>query len=179
MNGTVTPRQFFGLAATLFCSVGLQAAVAADAGSLPSSAPLFGLSLSRTVDGRPLALATLHGRPLLVNFWARWCQPCRKEIPELAAVQARYRSSGLEVVGIAVEDAENREALRDFAEAYDMSYISLIGGLQPGIDLMRALGNDKAGLPFTLAIDRRGSIRSSKLGAMTNAEMEAAVRLIW
>ncbi|MDS4016218.1 MAG: TlpA disulfide reductase family protein [Candidatus Accumulibacter sp.] len=165
--------------ALVFALVAAQPAISADAAAFPPSAPLFGLSLSRTVDGRPLVLATLHGRPLLVNFWARWCQPCRKEIPGLAAVQARYRSSGLEVVGIAVEDAENREALRDFAEAYDMSYISLIGGLQPGIDLMRALGNDKGGLPFTLAIDRRGSIRSSKLGAMTDADIEAAVRLIW
>lgn len=174
----LTPNRFIGLASALVFSACAQTAIAAEASPFPPSTALFGLTLSRTVDGQALALASLHGRPLLINFWARWCQPCRKEIPDLAALHARHRSSGLEVVGIAVEEAEHRESVRDFAKAYEMTFVSLIGGLQPSIDLMRALGNSKAGLPFTVVIDRTGTIRSSKLGAMTSTEMEAALRLI-
>ncbi|WP_300332139.1 TlpA disulfide reductase family protein [Accumulibacter sp.] len=175
----LTRNRFIGLATALVMALGAQpATAAADAPGPSATAVLFALSLRGVTNGRPFALAGLQGRPLLVNFWARWCLPCRREIPELVAVHARYRSGGLEVVGIAVEDAESREGVRDFAKAYELSYTSLIGGLQPGIELMRALGNQKAGLPFTIAIDRTGTIRSSKLGAMTQTEMEAAVRLV-
>lgn len=171
----LTLTRFHCLVSALSVSVCAQAA---DAVRFPSSAPLFALTLSRAVDGQPFALASLQGRPLVINFWARVCQPCRKEIPHLATLQARYRSSRLEVVGIAVEESDNRANVREFAQAYEMSYLSLIGGVSPGIELMRALGNSKAGLPFTVVIDRAGTIRSSKLGEMTQPEMETAMRLV-
>jgi len=60
-----------------------------------------------------------------------------------------------------------------------MSYTALIGGVETSIELMRSLGNSKAGLPFTVVIDRDGRIRGSKLGAMSASEMDAAVRPIF
>ena len=152
-------------------------AFAVSAADLPSAAPLFALTLP-ALDGQSVALASFKGKPLLVNFWARWCGPCRKEIPDLAALQAKYRGRGLRVVGIAVEDADKREQLREFGRAYEMNYTSLIGGSEESIELMKALGNGNAGLPFTIVIDRAGRIRSSELGAMDQAEMEDAVRPI-
>lgn len=142
-----------------------------------SAGPLFALTLN-SADGRPVALASFKGKPLLVNFWARWCLPCRREIPDLAAAHTRYRGRGLVVVGIAVEDDANRDSVREFATAYDLNYTSLIGGMSASIALMQTLGNDKSGLPFTVVIDRGGRIRSSKLGAMSQAEMAAAIQSV-
>jgi len=148
-------------------------AAAADA----SAAPLFAATVVDP-DNKPVALDTLRGKPLLVNFWARWCGPCRREIPDLVAVNAKYRGKGLQLVGLAVEDADSREAVRDFAKAYEVDYRVLLAGVGKGVELMKALGNDKAGLPFTVVIDRKGRIVVKKLGAMTKAEMEAAVEQI-
>jgi thiol-disulfide isomerase/thioredoxin len=139
--------------------------------------PLFATSAT-DVDNQPVALDTLRGKPLVVNFWARWCGPCRKEIPDLVEMNGKYRGKGLVIVGLAVEDADSREAVRDFAKAYEVDYRVLLAGVGKGVELMKALGNDKAGLPFTVVIDRSGKVVAKKLGAMSKAEMEAAIKQI-
>jgi thiol-disulfide isomerase/thioredoxin len=148
--------------------------VTATAADLPSAAALFALTLPG-VDTPPVKLEDFRGKPLLINFWARWCAPCRKEIPDLAELHARYGDKGLVVIGIAVEDAGNVDSVRDFARAYDMHYTSLIGGMQRSIELMRVLGNGRSGLPFTVIVGKDGRIRGNKLGAMSQPEMAAAV----
>ena len=123
-------------------------------------------------------METLRGKPLIVNFWARWCGPCRKEIPDLAEMHARYQGKGLVVVGVAIEESNNRDSVRDFAKAYEMNYTLVLAGVQRGVELMQVLGNPKSGLPFTLVIDRNGKVVAKKLGAMSKTEMEAAIRHI-
>jgi thiol-disulfide isomerase/thioredoxin len=135
-----------------------------------SGEPLFAATLAG-VDDKPLALETFRGKPLIVNFWARWCAPCRVEIPELARAQEKYRKRGLLVLGIGLED--KAESVRDFMKAYEMNYTVLLAR-DKGIPLMQALGNARAGLPFTVAIDRRGEIVATKLGAMSRTEIDAA-----
>lgn len=131
---------------------------------------LFAATLS-DLDERPAPLVQWKGKPLLVNFWARWCGPCKTEIPELNALYAHHRGDGLTVLGIAVED--RAAPVRDFARAYEITYPVLIAK-EHGLPLMKALGNTKLGLPFTLAIDREGRIVSVKLGAATSSELSAA-----
>lgn len=113
------------------------------------------------------------GQPLLVNFWARWCGPCKVEIPELVALNAR--KTGVAIVGIAVED--QGAPVRDFARAYDIDYTVLLARDGSGLDLMRALGNTGAGLPFTLALDRRGRVVARRLGLITREQLEQSVQL--
>jgi thiol-disulfide isomerase/thioredoxin len=137
---------------------------------MPSSAPLFAATL-HDLDDKPAALAVWRGKPLVVNFWARWCGPCRAEIPELLKARAKYKARGAEVLGIGLEDKP--EAVREFAKAYEMDYPVLLAKEQ-GIALMQALGNAKAGLPFTLAVDRHGKVVYKKLGGMKPADIEAA-----
>ncbi len=144
---------------------------------MPSSASFFTLTM-HNVDDKPIALASLKGKPLIVNFWARWCGPCRKEIPDLAEMHEKYQAKGLLIVGIAVEEGANRDSVREFAKAYEMNYMLLIGGVQKSVELMQSTGNAKSGLPFTIAIDKSGKIVASKLGAMSKAEMEAAIKQI-
>ncbi|MBI2308155.1 MAG: TlpA family protein disulfide reductase [Rhodocyclales bacterium] len=142
-----------------------------------SAAPFFAAAVIDP-DNKPVALESLRGKPLVINFWARWCGPCRKEIPDLVEMHAKYRGKGVVIVGLAVEDADSREAVRDFAKAYDVDYRVLLAGVGKGVELMKALGNDKAGLPFTVVIDRHGKLVAKKLGAMSKADMEAAIKQI-
>ncbi|MFA7293270.1 MAG: TlpA disulfide reductase family protein [Rhodocyclaceae bacterium] len=142
-----------------------------------SAAPFFSAAVIDT-DNKLVALDSLHGKPLVVNFWARWCGPCRKEIPDLVEMHAKYRSKGLVIVGLAIEEADSREAVRDFAKAYEVDYRVYLAGVGKGVELMKALGNTKAGLPFTVVIDRHGKLVAHKLGAMSKAEMEAAIKQV-
>ncbi len=161
-------------AACLLASLCASAGAQEMGATAPSSAPFFALSMN-DIDDKPLALASLKGKPLIVNFWARWCGPCRKEIPDLAEMHEKYKAAGLAIIGIAVEDDASRDNVREFAKAYDMRYTLLIGGIQKSVELMRVTGNPKSGLPFTILIDRSGKIVASKLGAMNKTDMEAAI----
>ena len=155
---------------TLLVLLALMLSAVAPAAEMPSPAALFAAS-AMDVDNKPVALESLRGKPLVINFWARWCGPCRVEIPELVA--HTERKSAVAVVGIALES--DPVAVRDFARAYDINYPVLLarGG---GLDLMRALGNAKAGLPFTLALDRRGAVVASRLGLLSREQLAAAAR---
>ncbi len=123
------------------------------------------------LDDKPVALRKYQGRPLVVNFWARWCGPCRDEIPDFVREYNRNRDKGVEVLGIAIED--KTDSVRDFAKAYDMTYPVLLAK-DKGLALLQSLGNPKSGLPYTLVIDRRGHVVDKKLGPMKPAEVEAA-----
>jgi thiol-disulfide isomerase/thioredoxin len=142
---------------------------AAAAGS-PTSAPLFAATLY-DLDNKSVAFATYQGRPLVVNFWARWCAPCRVEIPRLAEFQARHRVSGIEVIGVNIES--DAPPVRDFAKAYEINYTVLLTR-DKGIALLQALGDGPAGLPYTIVVNREGTVVASKLGAMSAAELTAA-----
>ncbi|MBL8490284.1 MAG: TlpA family protein disulfide reductase [Rhodocyclaceae bacterium] len=147
------------------------AAAYAETATTPAQAQALFAATLTGLDGKPAALEQYRGKPLIVNFWARWCGPCRQEIPELARIQAENGRKGLVVLGIGLEDKP--EPVQDFARAYDMNYPILLAKDQ-GIALMQALGNVKAGLPFTVVIDRQGRILSSKLGVMKRPDLEAA-----
>jgi thiol-disulfide isomerase/thioredoxin len=151
------------LAAALLCCL----AVAARAEGIE---PLFAATLDDLAD-KPVAVAQYKGRPLIVNFWARWCGPCRDEIPDFIKARAKHKAKGVEVLGIAIED--NTEGVREFAKAYEIDYPVLMAK-NKGIALMHALGNTRAGLPYTLVINRQGRLVSSKLGPMKTADIDAA-----
>lgn len=140
------------------------------AGSAPSSDPLFAATLTDLAD-HPANLAGFRGKPLVINFWASWCPPCIDEIPDIVAERARFKSRGLEVIGIAME--ESTSSVREFTGKHHMEYPILLAKDQ-GFALMQALGNRAAGLPYTLVLDRNGNVVAKKLGRMSKSEMETA-----
>ncbi|MDD5249538.1 MAG: TlpA disulfide reductase family protein [Rhodocyclaceae bacterium] len=125
------------------------------------------------LDGAPAPLARLRGKPLVVNFWARWCAPCRTEIPQLSAHQLRFKPRGVDLVGIAVED--NPQVVQAFVKAYEIDYPILVAK-QRGLPLLQALGDTAAALPYTVVFDRRGTVVFRKLGALSAEEMDVAFR---
>jgi thiol-disulfide isomerase/thioredoxin len=139
------------------------------ADDLPSSAPLFTATLN-DLDDKPAALERYKGKPLVVNFWARWCAPCRAEIPELTKFRAAHKGK-IEVLGIGIED--KAEPAKEFAKTYEMDYPVFIAK-EKGIPLMQALGNTKGGLPYTLFIDRNGQVIQKKMGILKKADFDAA-----
>lgn len=135
-----------------------------------SAAPFFAATLSG-LDDKPVALERFRGKPLLVNFWARWCPPCRAEIPELIRFSQAHKGQ-IEVVGIAVND--NAAQAKAFTQEYGMTYPVFVGG-EKSFSLAQALGNPGGGLPYTLFIDRHGKVIQTKLGLVTKADLDAVV----
>lgn len=140
---------------------------------MPSSAPLFDATLNN-LDDKPVALERYKGKPLVVNFWARWCGPCRAEIPELIKFRNAHKGK-IEILGIGIED--KAEPAKEFAKAYEMDY-PLFVAKEKGIPLMQALGNSKGGLPYTLFIDRNGQVVQKKMGLIKKADLDTAGELL-
>ncbi|MGE5470909.1 MAG: TlpA family protein disulfide reductase [Bacteroidota bacterium] len=145
----------------------------AVADSLPAAGPLFAASLNNA-DDQPVALERYKGKALIVNFWARWCAPCRAEIPELIRFRAAH-ADRIEVLGIGIED--NAPAVKEFARNNGIDYPVFVAR-EKGIPLMQALGNSVGGLPFTLFIDRDGRVVDKKLGMIRKADLDAAAPLL-
>ena len=119
-------------------------------------------------QGQQQALAQWRGKVLVVNFWATWCAPCREEMPEFVAAQARDGAKGVQFVGIAVDDPQK---VRAFIGDIGLNYPALIGGYG-AIELSKTLGNELAALPFTIILDRQGRVAHTQLGPLKAAKLD-------
>lgn len=118
--------------------------------------------------GKSRQLAEWRGKVLVCNFWATWCAPCREEIPLLVAARAKYASQGVEIVGIAVDNAAK---VGEFSRLMGVTYPILLSEAD-GLELMRRLGNTSGGLPYTVFLDREGRVAHRKLGALKAPDLE-------
>ena len=126
----------------------------------------------RDLDGNPVQLADLRGRPVWINFWASWCPPCQAETPTLRDVAEAYAPQGLEVVGISVQEA-TEEDVRAYAERYGLPYTvaaDLTG------DVFRRYR--VYGLPTQYFLDADGIIRSIVQGPVTQESAAANLALL-
>jgi len=117
--------------------------------------------------GEKVAAADFDGQVVLVNFWATWCAPCRKEMPMLVELYHAYQPKGLEIVGIALDEVEQA---REFAASLGVDYPVLIGTTEVMLTA-RQYGNNSGVLPYTVLIDRDGTIRWTHLGELKEADV--------
>ena len=104
-------------------------------------------------------LTDLHkeweGKVVMLNFWATWCPPCKKEIPDFVALQSRYANEGLQVVGAALDTPD---MIAQFIAHTPINYPNFILEVGEGNAIMEAYGNQLGTLPFTVFIDRTGNV---------------------
>ncbi|TEA79090.1 TlpA family protein disulfide reductase [Allopusillimonas ginsengisoli] len=110
------------------------------------------------LNDRQIPFASYLGKPVVLNFWATWCPPCVKEMPDLEALHQKH--ANVQFVGLAVDTASN---VVKFGEKVQVSYPLLIAG-HDGIALMRDLGNKQGGLPFTVVFDAKGRVQREIIG---------------
>jgi peroxiredoxin len=111
------------------------------------------------------------GKVVILNFWATWCPPCRSETPMFVEMQEQYGATGLQFVGVAIDDAEK---VQDFMDTYGINYPMLIGE-KDAIQVAKDYGNRFGALPYTVVIDRHGQIQFVQRGEMKRAMVEKAV----
>lgn len=146
-------------------------AVSAPAASLPALRPVFSLE---DATGRMRSITEWDGRALVVNFWATWCPPCRREIPLLNELQREHAADGVQVIGVAVDF---REDVRAYLQQTPVDYPVLIGE-QAGLDVMRAFGMETAGFPFTVFTDRKGAIVAVFVGELHRPQAQAILATV-
>jgi cytochrome c biogenesis protein CcmG, thiol:disulfide interchange protein DsbE len=118
-----------------------------------------------TIDGAAFDLAALRGRPVIVNFWASWCIPCRDEFPLFEAALQTHAADGLMIVGVLFEDQPDAAAA--FMADFDAGWQSV-----PDADGTLAARYRVVAPPQTFFIDRSGTIQSIQIGELTEADFE-------
>jgi cytochrome c biogenesis protein CcmG/thiol:disulfide interchange protein DsbE len=142
-------------------------AVAPGPAEVGQPAPEFRL---RGLDGGCVDLADLRGKPVIVNFWASWCFPCRQEMPLLRDGYAKYRDQGLEIVGIPFRDIDSDS--RAFAAKYGATWL-----LAKDVDGATAKAYGVRPIPQSVFIRRDGTI-ASRVRGMTTKDFNREVRKI-
>lgn len=119
------------------------------------------------LDGSPRAFAEFDGRHRLLNFWATWCAPCRREIPLLKRFQDEQGGDGILVIGIAVDFMEE---VRAYAEAADFNYPILVGQ-EDAMDVAESSGLRFNAMPFTMVVSREGQYLGAYLGELHESHL--------
>ena len=129
---------------------------------------LWDLSLP-TPDGKTLHLATLRGKPLLLNFWAPWCPPCVEELPLLSRFAQDTAARGWQVLGVAVDQLL---PVQQFLVKTPLAFPVVLAGM-PGLSLSKRLGNLAGGLPFTIVLNPGGDVVPRKMGRVSPDDLRA------
>ena len=127
--------------------------------------PLPDLAFPSLEDGAPTTVSG-PGRIRLINYWASWCGPCRKEMPVLDAYAAEQGDNGIQVLGIALDTAEEARAFR---RAVPVRFTLLLETPGPGDSSVR-LGNARGILPYTVLVDAEGRLVKTHYGAVPDVE---------
>jgi len=149
-------------------SVNLTAAASGPAPKVGMPAPDFRLV---GLDGKPIQLSELRGHPVWLTFWATWCPPCRAENPDIQAVYAAKKDSGLVV--LAVNIGEEPATVRGYAERTGLSFSIVLDAATEVASMYRSTG-----IPMHFFIDADGIVRDWRIGTMSKKAMDSKVESI-
>ena len=125
-------------------------------------------------DGKRRSLSEWNGRPQVINFWATWCAPCRREIPMLNKLATDGAHPQIALIGIAIDF---REDVLTYLKATPIDYTVLIGE-EDGLDAARAFGMESLGLPFTAFVDKQGRIVTLHLGELHRPQADLILSIV-
>ncbi len=111
-------------------------------------------------------------RIVVLNFWASWCPPCRKETPLFVELQQQYAADNVRFIGIAIDD---KEPVQEFVDSYGVVYPVLLGNLD-AIALSKRLGNRFEGLPFTVVAEPGGKVALRHQGGISREQLEPVLK---
>src|SRR5215468_6574575 len=157
-----------GLLLLLAIALPLQSAESGAPSSACAQAANFSLNF-KDINGRPVALSDYKGKVVLLDFWATWCPPCRKEIPGFIEMYNSYRSRGFVVIGVSMDDSTSD--IKKFAKRYKMNYPILLGAGRDDLEL--AFG--QLPLPTAFVIGRDGKICSKHDGLTPKEDFEREI----
>jgi len=115
------------------------------------------------LGGGVFSMASLRGKPVLLNFWATWCPPCIEELPLLSRFYQEHAAKRWQVLGLAVDQME---PVKQFLAKSPVTFPVALAGLS-GVELGRSLGNLSGGLPFTVVLGSDGLIAHRKIGKVS------------
>ncbi len=154
--------------------------IAADQNATPLDgkiAPGFTLP---DLNGNKVSLSSYKGRPLVVDFWATWCGPCKVEIPWFEKLHDQYASQGLEIIGVSADDLDKDDPEKLFTEKRDIAdFVQKMHMNYPILIDAQSIENSYGGLdalPTTFFIDKNGRIVASTIGLAPRDEIEADIR---
>jgi thiol-disulfide isomerase/thioredoxin len=134
-------------------------------------AQVWGASLP-DLAGNEQALGQWQGKVLVLNFWAPWCPPCRKEMPGFIRLQEKYAGQGLQFVGVALDELDK---VQPYVDEIGVNYPILLGGMG-AMMLGQAAGNRLGGLPYTLVLDKLGNPIATLTGGIDEGRLEELVK---
>ena len=126
-------------------------------------------------EGVPVSSQQWEGKPLVVNFWATWCAPCRREIPMLMEMQLAHTAAGLQLIGIALDFPD---AVEQYAKAMKMNYPVLVGE-QDAMDVAEAFGLDLIVLPGTVFSLSDGRTLHNHIGELHADQATRIIDILW
>lgn len=160
-------------AASALVAPASQAAPGASAALDPNGVPAdFWQQSFDTPDGKSIQLAQYRGKPLVINFWASWCPPCVKEMPDIDRFHQDMKAQGWQVLGLAIDGPT---PVKEFLAKVPVRFDIGLAGFG-GTELSQALGNTAGGLPFTVVIGADGRILHRKVGGTHYDELKSWTR---
>jgi thiol-disulfide isomerase/thioredoxin len=158
--------------AVLFTVLPWAAADGEQESSQTQTAPAFKLT---DMQGNPVSIEGLKGKTVLVNFWATWCGPCRKEIPDFVELQEEYGDKGLVIVGLSV-DRGGETVVRDWMAKNTVNYsIALAGDTVYNAWQQLLPASDRGVIPTSYLVDSEGVVRYIHIGLQDKAAWEGVI----